>query len=136
MLRKVDPTKHLFLWKKHNLDLKVASDDNSYLDFGEIVYDEICPVPNFRRNFLNRFSVDLSPALEGGVGHVIVIATPTTKSHYPNHWSSRNVVSTWIQCTHIGIDTIPEKDQIFGKLIPRGGFNFQLGEQIFALGNI
>ncbi|HKP10703.1 MAG TPA: Ig-like domain-containing protein, partial [Blastocatellia bacterium] len=55
--------------------------------------------------------IDLSPALEGGFGHVLVIVEPTVQPQ--NRWERRRVVA-WAQVTGIGLDAFVDGTELIG----------------------
>ncbi len=62
---------------------------------------------------LGETPIDLSNALEAGLGHVIVVVEPTT-AFAPNsndYWNNRPTVA-WVQATRIGLDAFTDSDEL------------------------
>ena len=57
--------------------------------------------------------IDLSDALDGGLGHVIVVVEPTTKyaPDSTDYWNNRPTVA-WVQATKIGLDAFTDSDEL------------------------
>eukprot|EP01114_Cavostelium_apophysatum_P022326 TRINITY_DN803_c0_g1_i1.p1 TRINITY_DN803_c0_g1~~TRINITY_DN803_c0_g1_i1.p1 ORF type:complete len:3646 (-),score=1090.84 TRINITY_DN803_c0_g1_i1:14-10951(-) len=102
-------------WKIHQGE--VNSDTEEYVRSPhKKVFDKVLPVTKFKRDREVDFDVDFSEALEDVercIGQVGVVITPTMKAHHPNYWHGRNVITTWIQCTRLGIDVLAEHNRLF-----------------------
>ena len=59
--------------------LKERSDTIDYLSFGKKVFDKVVLVPDFKPQAVIPITIDLSPALENGIGHVGIVVVPTLK---------------------------------------------------------
>ncbi|HLG14839.1 MAG TPA: DUF6049 family protein [Blastocatellia bacterium] len=55
--------------------------------------------------------IDLSPALEAGLGQVVIVVEPTVQSK--NRWENRPVVA-WVQATQIGLDAFVDASELIG----------------------
>lgn len=89
---------------------KEKSDQIDYFGFGQKLYDAVVPVDRFVVDNEIDFFVDLSPALQNGVGQVGIVVVPTQKAHYPNRWEDRKVVRAWVQCTKLGVEVVQSYD--------------------------
>ncbi len=52
--------------------------------------------------------IDLAPALEGGLGQVVLVVRPTS----PSKERRREVVQAWIQATRIGLDAFADEETL------------------------
>ena len=55
--------------------------------------------------------IDLSPALDGGFGQMILLVDPPVKPK--NRWEARTI-KTWIQATQIGLDAFVDSTDLIG----------------------
>jgi uncharacterized protein YfaS (alpha-2-macroglobulin family) len=55
--------------------------------------------------------IDLSPALDGGVGQMVLVVEPPIKPK--NRWEVRTI-KTWIQATQIGLDAFVDNTDLIG----------------------
>ncbi len=60
--------------------MKERSDSIEYLNSGKKVSDKVVPIDSFQENGFVPTKIDLSPALEHGIGQVAVIVVPTLKA--------------------------------------------------------
>ncbi|MGN6109745.1 MAG: Ig-like domain-containing protein, partial [Kofleriaceae bacterium] len=65
---------------------------------------------NAGSNKLAETSIDLSPALPGGLGHAIAVVEP---SPWGNAYQPPRMIS-WVQSTRLGIDAYVDADQLIG----------------------
>lgn len=76
---------------------------------GKLVYDEIVPIAS-KQDEMVETRVDVSKALDGGFGNVIVDIEPTVrKDKY-----DRTRVLTWLQATQIGLDAFVDNTELVG----------------------
>ena len=84
-------------------------DDNPPTPPGRLVMDETVDVDS-EEDVLTEVTVDLSPALEGETGHLIVIIQPPWQ--ISDLWERRNqTIQTWLQVTQIGLDAFVDHSQ-------------------------
>jgi hypothetical protein len=57
---------------------------------------------------LTETRIDLSPALPGGLGQVVLVVTPAA----PSKESAREVVQAWVQSTRIGLDAFVDQETL------------------------
>lgn len=131
---RMDPVSDL---KKFNTYVKkpsTKSDTIDYMECGTKVFDSVVKHPQFLLNTETDFPIDLRPALDQGVTQIGLVVVPTTQSHFPNPWKSRNVVKVWLQCSKMSIEAIEGNHLFFwvndlttGKSIP--GVNIEIRDQ-------
>ncbi len=59
---------------------------------------------------LTEANIDLSPALEGGLGQLVVIVEPEEAERDTDRY--RNLVMTWVQVTEIGLDAFADHSEM------------------------
>lgn len=74
---------------------------------GRLVVSRTVPLGT-RTEELTQLSIDLTPALENGLGHVLVMVDPVSGSK----WERR--VATWVQATRLGLDAIADSKKLVG----------------------
>eukprot|EP00727_Mastigamoeba_balamuthi_P000867 m51a1_g10778 hypothetical protein (4002) ;mRNA; r:32053-47400 len=76
---------------------------------GRKALDQVVEVPEFRRDAELPVWVDLSPALQGGVGAVAAVVVPTRRAHFPNAWDQRvPLVAVAVQCTRLSAEVFSD----------------------------
>jgi hypothetical protein len=68
--------------EEHTTNTKFVSEKSEkldYLNFGKKVIDQILKVDNYKKNVFVEVPIDLSPALNNGIGHVVIVVSPTLK---------------------------------------------------------
>ncbi|MGD9562291.1 MAG: alpha-2-macroglobulin family protein [Pyrinomonadaceae bacterium] len=76
---------------------------------GLLISDKVVPIENVRDELVET-RIDLSGALPGGLGYVILDIEPTVRRD--KHDRSR--VFTWIQATNIGLDAFVDNQELVG----------------------
>ncbi len=56
--------------------------------------------------------IDLSPALDKGLGQVVIIVEPTTRASRNRY--ARETVESWVQATNIGLDAFVDQNDLIG----------------------
>ena len=75
---------------------------------GRPAIDKIMPL-EAATDALTEVSIDLSSALEGGLGHLIVIVEPDPPPDRDRYWQP---VQVWVQATRIGLDALADHGQM------------------------
>ena len=76
---------------------------------GRLEIDKIMPL-EAATDVLTEVSIDLSPALEGGLGHLVVIVEPDPLP--ADSYRYGQVVQAWVQVTKIGLDAFVDHSQM------------------------
>lgn len=76
---------------------------------GRQAIDKIMPL-EAETDTLTEVSIDLSPALEGGLGQAVVVVEPEPLPPESNRYSQ--CVVAWVQATHIGLDALADPGQM------------------------
>jgi hypothetical protein len=79
ILYKMNPYTDIKKWGSEAHVVKEKSDTIDYFGYGKKVYDQIIQVENFKESAYVNTVVDLSPALDHGIGQVGVVVVPTLK---------------------------------------------------------
>ena len=77
---------------------------------GRLVYDKVL-TPKKAPDELVATSIDLAPALSGGIGQALVVVEPTRAM--PKGFT-RPELHVWVQSTELGLDAMIEHDQVLG----------------------
>lgn len=97
---------------------------------GRLVSDKVL-TPKKAPDELVATNVDLTPALNGGYGQMLVVVEPTRAP--PKGWH-RAELDVWVQSTDLGVDAFVENDQVTGWVTrladgaPQGGVTLSLLE--------
>jgi len=78
---------------------------------GRQVIDETIDV-DAAPDVMTETAVDLSEALEGAFGHIVVIVEPPRNQVSQERDRRRPVVQTWVQVTHIALDAFADQDDM------------------------
>ncbi len=76
---------------------------------GTKVFDGVVAITSATPSAIAATEVDLAPGLTNGVGHVVVIATPTP-SIEKNRWASPAV--SWFEVTKLGLDVMKDASEV------------------------
>ncbi|HSB09639.1 MAG TPA: DUF6049 family protein [Blastocatellia bacterium] len=76
---------------------------------GRLVLSKVISV-NSRPEEMAETRIDLSPALDGGVGQVLLIVDPG----FSREWRYRGAVVVWAQVTQMGLDAFSDKSELIG----------------------
>ena len=79
VLYRMNPYSDLKKWGTEATVVKEKSDTIDYFGYGKKVYDHVIQVENYKENAYISTVIDLSPALENGIGQVGIVVVPTTK---------------------------------------------------------
>ncbi|MBC8121317.1 MAG: Ig-like domain-containing protein, partial [Gemmatimonadaceae bacterium] len=74
---------------------------------GKLILSRTIPVGT-RTEELTQLSIDLTPALENGLGNVLVVVEPESGPE----WDRR--IATWVQATQLGLDAIADSKKVVG----------------------
>lgn len=77
---------------------------------GRLVYSNSVAVKS-QPDEMAETRIDLSPALDGGVGQMVLVVEPPVKPK--NRWETRTI-KTWIQATQIGLDAFVDNTDLIG----------------------
>jgi uncharacterized protein YfaS (alpha-2-macroglobulin family) len=86
-------------WPAFHPYLQKTGNDEAALPPGRLAFSKTVPVAS-NPDELTETAIDLSPALEGGLGHVVLIVEPTVQ---PKERWQRNTVRVWVEATQIGL---------------------------------
>ncbi|MCC6329588.1 MAG: Ig-like domain-containing protein [Acidobacteria bacterium] len=76
---------------------------------GSLISETVVPIKNIQDELVET-RIDLSAALPGGLGNIILDVEPTVKRDKYD----RSRVFTWVQGTHIGLDAFVDNEELVG----------------------
>ncbi len=95
--------------RKHDEDL-----DDTSSPPGEVVINQTIPVSGTLDEMVET-DVDLSAALRGGVGQLIVVIEPTVKRKKDRWgWRRREEVRAWVEVTKLGLSAFTDAEEMVG----------------------
>jgi alpha-2-macroglobulin len=94
-------------WKGFSAFMR-DSDDKPVPPPGRLVYSDSVVVKS-QPDEMAETRIDLSPALDGGVGQMVLVVEPPVKPK--NRWEARTI-KTWIQATQIGLDAFVDNTDL------------------------
>ncbi|MBX3220823.1 MAG: hypothetical protein KF795_09905 [Labilithrix sp.] len=97
-------------WKKYGAFRQEWERPRKLSPPGRLVYDKVL-TPKKAPDELVATSVDLAPALTGGVGQALVVVEPTRAMPKGVH---RPELHVWVQSTELGLDAMIEHDHVLG----------------------
>jgi uncharacterized protein YfaS (alpha-2-macroglobulin family) len=96
-------------WRQFLAYMRTGNDLAAGTPPGRLALSKIVNV-NSRPDEMVETHIDLSPALEGSFGQVVVIVEPTIATNRRN----RNSVAVWAQATQIGLDAFVDNSELIG----------------------
>ncbi|MEW6130615.1 MAG: alpha-2-macroglobulin family protein [Acidobacteriota bacterium] len=96
-------------WKAFGLFVR-DNDNRPAPPPGQLISSKLVPV-NSQPDEMVETKIDLSPALNGGLGQVVLVVEQPVKSK--NRWENRTI-KAWIQATQIGLDAFVDHTDLIG----------------------
>ncbi len=96
-------------WKAFSLFMR-ADESRPAPPPGRLMSTKTVPVTG-QPDEMTETRIDLAPALDGGLGQVVIVVEPPVKSK--NRWENRTI-RAWIQATQIGLDAFIDNTDLFG----------------------
>jgi uncharacterized protein YfaS (alpha-2-macroglobulin family) len=96
-------------WKAFNIFMR-DNDDKPAPPPGKLVYSNSVAVKS-QPDEMAETRIDLSPALDGGFGQVVIVVEQPVRSK--NRWENRTV-KAWVQATQIGLDAFVDHTDLIG----------------------
>ncbi|HBR57559.1 MAG TPA: hypothetical protein DEA22_08835, partial [Blastocatellia bacterium] len=106
-LYRVDPA-DWYEFNKYIYNHRYNRSDKSELP-GKIVTETLVSIKNVPDEMVET-RIDLTPALNAGLGHAVVVIEPTLKSTNTNNPR----ITTWVQVTQIGLDAFVDNSELVG----------------------
>ena len=100
-------------WAEFKSYLTSYYQDQKPIPPGKLVLDKTINV-EFKADELIETSIDLSPALKDGLGHLVLIVEPevTGLAALLPSWNQRPIAPLWVESTRIGLDAFVDGDQM------------------------
>ncbi|MGB1254059.1 MAG: Ig-like domain-containing protein, partial [Candidatus Promineifilaceae bacterium] len=106
---------------------------------GDLVIDSLVSTNGIADTFTET-AIDLSEALDGTYGHILVIVRPPARLFEGLRVEERPIVQSWVQITNIGLDAFVDNDEIviwansLTDGAPLGGIEIETGNETVTTG--
>jgi alpha-2-macroglobulin len=90
--------------------MRTSNDNEQAVPPGRLAYSETIPV-SAQPDEMAETRIDLSKALNQGLGHVVIVVEPAT---LPKERNGRQKIAAWAQATQIGLDAFVDNSELVG----------------------